>query len=240
MFNPLLHSKMTTGFSSSHVWMWELNHKEGWMPKNWCFWTVVLEKTLESSLDCKEIKKVNPKGNHFWIVMRGTYWDWSSNTLATWWKELTHWETPWCWGRLKAGGEGEERGQDGWMESHAWWIWVWASSGSWWWIGKPGVLQSIGSQRVRQHLATEQQQHSKKLKYSWKAKFMRRASIGVGDFKNFFLYFVLEYGRLRSGTLLTYLTCWLHKLQVLLFFWKSSAYHEKCLSVIKWKQFLMS
>ena len=56
-------------FSSSHVWMWELNHEESWVPKNWCFWTVVLEKTLESPLDCKEIKPVNPKGNQSWILI---------------------------------------------------------------------------------------------------------------------------------------------------------------------------
>ena len=59
------------GFSSSHVWMWELDHKEGWAPKNWCFWTVVLEKTLESSLDCK-IKPINPKGNQSWIFIGRT------------------------------------------------------------------------------------------------------------------------------------------------------------------------
>ena len=57
------------GFSSSHVWMWELDYKESWAPKNWCFWTVVLEKTLESPLDCKEIQPVNPKGNESWIVL---------------------------------------------------------------------------------------------------------------------------------------------------------------------------
>ena len=56
-------------FSSSHVWMWELNHEESWVPKNWCFWTVVLEKTLETPLDCKEIKPVNPKGNQSWILI---------------------------------------------------------------------------------------------------------------------------------------------------------------------------
>ena len=60
------------GFYSSHVWMWELDHKEGWVPKNWCFWTVVLEKTLESPLDCKETKPVNPKGNKFWILIGRT------------------------------------------------------------------------------------------------------------------------------------------------------------------------
>ena len=61
-------SSQDDGFSSSHVWMWELDHKEWWAPKNWCFWTVMLEKTLESPLDCKEIKPVNPKGNQSWIV----------------------------------------------------------------------------------------------------------------------------------------------------------------------------
>ena len=65
-------SSQSYGFSNSHVWMWKLDHKEGWAPKNWCFWTVVLEKTLESSLDCKEIKPVNPKGNQSWIFIRKT------------------------------------------------------------------------------------------------------------------------------------------------------------------------
>ena len=60
------------GFPSSHVWMWELDYKESWMPKNWCFWTVVLEKTLESPLDCKEIQPVHPKGNKSWIFIGRT------------------------------------------------------------------------------------------------------------------------------------------------------------------------
>ena len=60
------------GFSSSHVWVWELDHKEGWLPKNWCFQTIVLEKTLESPLNCEEIKPVNPKGNQSWIFTRRT------------------------------------------------------------------------------------------------------------------------------------------------------------------------
>ena len=80
---------------------------------------------------------------------------WSSNTLATWCEELTHWKRPCCWERLKAGGEGDYRGWDGWMASPTWWTWVWASSGSWRWTGKPGVLQSMGSQRVRHDWATE-------------------------------------------------------------------------------------
>jgi len=82
-------------------------------------------------------------------------WSWHSNTLAAWCKELTHWKRPWCWERLKAGGEGVDRWWDGWMASPTWWTWVWASSGAPWWIGKPGRLQSLGSQRVRHDWATE-------------------------------------------------------------------------------------
>ena len=82
-------------------------------------------------------------------------WSWSSNTLATWYKELTHWKRPWCWERLKAGGEGDDRGWDGWMASPTWWTRVGASFGNWWWTGKPGVLQSMRSQRVGHDWVTE-------------------------------------------------------------------------------------
>ena len=82
-------------------------------------------------------------------------WSWNSSTLATWCEELTHWERPWCWERLKAGGEVDNRGWDGWKASPTRWSWIWVSSGSWWWTGKPGVLQSMRSQRVRQYWATE-------------------------------------------------------------------------------------
>ena len=75
-------------------------------------------------------------------------WSWNSNTLATWYEEPTHWKRPWCWARLKAEGEGDDGGWDGWMASLTQWTWIWASSRSWWWIGRPGVLQSTGSQRV--------------------------------------------------------------------------------------------
>ena len=71
-------------------------------------------------------------------------WSWNSSTLATWCKELTHWTRPWCWDRLKAGGEGDDRGWNGWMASLTQWTWVWENSGSWWWTGRPGVLQSMG------------------------------------------------------------------------------------------------
>ena len=76
-------------------------------------------------------------------------WCWSSNTLTIWCEELTPWRRPWCWEILKAGGKGDDRRWDGWMASPTQWAWVWASSGSWWWTGKPGVLQSMWWQRVR-------------------------------------------------------------------------------------------
>ena len=121
-------------FSSSHVWMWQLDHKEGWVLKILCFWTVVLEKTLESPLDCKEMKPVNPKGNQLWIFI-GIFkwcWNWSSNTLASWYKKPAHWKRPWCWERWRAGREGDNKGWDGWMASSMQWAWIWANSRRWW------------------------------------------------------------------------------------------------------------
>ena len=82
-------------------------------------------------------------------------WSWSSNTLATWCRELTHLKRPWCWERLKAGGEGDDKGWDSWMASPTQRTWVWVNSGSWWWTGKPGVLQFMGLQRVGHDWATE-------------------------------------------------------------------------------------
>ena len=92
--------------------------EESWTPKNWCFWTVVLEKTLESPLDCKEIQTV--LGVHW----KDWCWGWNSNTLATSCEELTHLKRPWCWEGLGAGGEGDDRGWDGWMASPTWCTWL--------------------------------------------------------------------------------------------------------------------
>ena len=89
------------------------------------------------------------------ICWKDRCWSGNSNILATWWEELTHWKKPWGWERLKAGGEGDDRGWDGWMASPTQWTWVWASSRSWWWIGKPDVLQSKKSQRVGHYWVTE-------------------------------------------------------------------------------------
>ena len=124
------------GFSSSHIWMWELDGEESWVPKNWCFWTVVLEKTLESPLDCKEISPgcslegmmLKLKLQYFGHLMRRV--NSLENTLML--------------GRIGAGGEGDDRGWDGWMASPTQWTWVWVDSGSWWWTGRPGVLRFMG------------------------------------------------------------------------------------------------
>ena len=82
-------------------------------------------------------------------------WSWSSNALATWCEELSHWERPWYWERLKAGGEGNDRGWDGWMASATQWTWVWVNSASWWWTWRPDMLQSMGLQRVGRDWVTE-------------------------------------------------------------------------------------
>ena len=132
-------SSQSYGFSSRHIWMWEWDYKESWALKNECFRTVVLEKTLESSLDCREIQPVNPKGNQFWIFIAWTDgWSWNSNTLATWWKELTH-----CKGPDAGKDRWEEKGQqrmrwlDGITDSMEMSL---NNSGGWWWPGKPGML----------------------------------------------------------------------------------------------------
>ena len=91
------------------------------------------------------------------FIGRTECWSWSSNTLATWCEELTYWKRPWCWERLKAGGEGGDRGWDGWMASPTQQTWTWENSGRQWRTGKLGVLQSMALQRVRHSLVTEQQ-----------------------------------------------------------------------------------
>ena len=143
------------GFSNGHVWMWELDCEESWASKNWCFWTVLLEKTPESPLDCKEIQLVHPKGHQSWVFIRRT--DAEAETPILWppRAELTRWKRPWCWEGLGAGGEGDDRGWDGWMASPTWWTWVWVNSGNWWWTGRPGVLRLMGLQRVGHDWATE-------------------------------------------------------------------------------------
>ena len=118
-------------FPVSHVWMQELDYTESWALKNWCFWTVMLEKTLESSLSSKKIQPVHPKGNQYWMFIGRT--DSEAETPILWPPNVKNWlmERPWCWERLKAGEEGGDRGWDGWMALPIQWTWVWVSSESW-------------------------------------------------------------------------------------------------------------
>ena len=159
-------SSRSYGFSSSHVWMWEVDYEESWGPKNWCFWTVVLEKTLESPLDSKEIQSVHPKGNQSWIFLEGLMLKLKLQYFGhLMQRNGVNLKRSQCWERLKVGREGADRGWDDWMASLTQWTWVWVDSGSWWWTGRPGVLQFMGSQRVGQDWANE---------LNWKGSFQRR------------------------------------------------------------------
>ena len=127
--------------------MWQLDYKKSWAPKNWYFWTVVLEKTLESPRDWKEIKPVNRKGNQSWIFIGKTdakaeapilgYLMWITDSL----------EKTLILGKIEGRKRRVDREWDGWMSTATRWTWIWVSSRSWWWTGKSGVLQSMGLQR---------------------------------------------------------------------------------------------
>ena len=133
--------------------MSELYYKESWALKNWCFWTVVLEKTLESALDCKEIQLVHPKGNQSWIFIGKTD-DEVESPSATWCEELTHLKRPML-GKIE---DRRKRGQQRmrWLDGVTHSVDMsWVNSESWWWTGRPGGLTSMGSQRVARDWATE-------------------------------------------------------------------------------------
>ena len=129
--------------------MWELDHKESWVPKNWCFWTVVLEKTLESPLDCKKIKPVNCKENQSWMFIGRTD---EVEAPVLWPLDAKNWltgkdpEAGKDW-RQEEKGKTEDKttGWHHWLNGHEW---VWTGSRGWWWIGNTGVLQPMGSPRV--------------------------------------------------------------------------------------------
>ena len=134
--------------------MWELDYKESWVAKNWCFWTVVLEKTLESPLDCKEIQPVHPKGNQYWIFIEGPMLklklQYSGHLIGrtdSWEKTLILGKTEGRW--IK----GWQRMR--WLDGITDWTWVWVNSRSWWWTGRPGVLRFMGLQRVGHDWGTE-------------------------------------------------------------------------------------
>ena len=145
--------------------MWELDYKESWAPKNWCFWTAVLEKTLESPLDCREIQPVHPKGDQSWVFIGRT--DAEAETPILWPPDTKSWLTgkdPDAgkdWRQEKGITEDEMVGWHHQLDGHEFWV----NSGSWWWRGGPGVLQSMGSQRVGHDRVTE----LKWTELNWKA-----------------------------------------------------------------------
>ena len=169
------HGPYMYGYESIYDCTYErYDRKESWAPKNWCFWTVVLETTLESPLDCKEIQPVHPKGNSSWIFIGRT--DAEAEALILWPPEGKIWligkdptlsKRPWCWERLRARGEGPNRGRDGWMASLTQWTWIWVNSGTRWRTGKPDVLQFMKSQRVGHDLVTEQQYNCGSVSHSF-------------------------------------------------------------------------
>ena len=124
--------------------MWELDCEESWAPKNWCFWTVVLEKTLESPLGCKTIQPVHPGGDQSWVFIGRT--DVEAETPILWPPDAKSWL---IW------KDPNDKGRDAWMASPTQWMWVWVDSSSWRWTGRPGVLWFMGSQRVGHDWVTE-------------------------------------------------------------------------------------
>ena len=125
--SPSSHSY---GFSSSRVWMWELEYKEIWVPKSWCFSTVVWKRLLRVPWTARRSNQSILKEISLSVHCKDWCWSWNSNILATWCEELTHWKRPWCWERLKTRGEGEDREWNGWMVSPTQWTRVWVNSGS--------------------------------------------------------------------------------------------------------------
>ena len=139
-------SSQSYAFSSSHVRMWELDHKESWAPRVDAFKLYCWRKLLTVPWTARRSNQSIPKESNHEFSLEGLML--KLQTLATWCEELTHWQRPWCWGRLKA-GEGDNRGWDGCMASLTQWAWVWVNSGSWWWTGKPGNVALHGVAKSR-------------------------------------------------------------------------------------------
>ena len=133
----------------------ELNHKESWALKNWCYWTAVFEKTLESLLHCEEIQPVHPKGYQSWVFIGRTYTEAETPIFGHLMGRTDSLKKTLMLGKIEVRRRRGHRGWDGWMISQTQQTWIWPSSGSCWWTGKPGVLQSMASQRVRQDWETE-------------------------------------------------------------------------------------
>ena len=132
---------------------WTIKKAEHWRIdafELWCWRSLLRLSWTKKRYNLSILKEISPE-----YSLQGWCWSWNFNTLATWCEELTHLKGLWCWERLKVGWEGDDRGWDGWMASPTRWTWVWESSGSQWWTGKPGMLQSMGLQIVRHNWVTE-------------------------------------------------------------------------------------
>ena len=143
------------GFSSGHVWMWELDYEESWAPKNSCFWTVMLEKTLESPLDYNEIQPVHPKGDQSRVFIGRLMLKLKLQYFGHLMRRANSFEKSLMLGKIEDRMRRDDRRQDGWMASLTQWTWVLVNSRSWWWTGRPGVLQFMVSQIFRHNWATE-------------------------------------------------------------------------------------
>ena len=135
--------------------MWELDYQESWVSKNGCFWTVVLEKTLETPLDCKGIQPVHPRGDQSWVMVGRMMLKLKLQYFSHLMRRADSFEKTLMLERLSAGGEGDSRGWDGWMASPTQWTCIWVDSTSWWWTGRPGLLWFSGSQRIGHDWAAE-------------------------------------------------------------------------------------
>ena len=144
------------GFSSGHVWMWELDCKESLSAEELMLLNCGFGEDSWEFLGLQG----DPTSPFWRRSVLGIHWkdwcrSWNSNTLATWCEGLTHLKRPWGWERLREDGEGDDRGWDGWMASSTQWTWVWVDSGNWWSTGRPGVLRFMGSQGVVHDWVTE-------------------------------------------------------------------------------------
>ena len=136
-------SSQGCGFSSGHVWMWELDCEEGWVPRIdafelWCWRRLLRVPWTARRSNQSILKEISSEYSLEGLMLK-------LQSLGTWCEELTHLKRLWCWERLRVGGKGDDRGWDGWMASPVQWTRVWVNTRNWWWTGRPGVLQSIGS-----------------------------------------------------------------------------------------------
>ena len=131
------------------LWCWRSLLRVSWTER------ISNQSILKEIIPEYLLERLCPPRVHPILSFQLQYWSWNSSTLATWCEELTHLKRPWCWEILRAGGEGDGRGWDGWKASPTQWTWVWVDSGSWWWTGRPGMLWFTGSQRVRHDWVTE-------------------------------------------------------------------------------------